>query len=563
MSLQILRSLYVSADLEKSLYNVSTDLEKSLYNVSTGLEKSFCNITAELLKSLFIQDHRDHLLSQVHTGPQRSFAAAGSYRTTEIICCSRFHTGPQSSFAVTGSYRTTEFICCSRFIQDHRVHLLSQVHTGPQSSFAVAGSRNVSSVGVIMAALVVCCRGRNLYSKLPIHRQLWLHKTCSWQISASCDTCTMYSGLKSVAGRRTLVERASQIIRSNPPWRILFFGTDNFAIATLKALNENRICQSSRLVETLEVVSIKGQTPVRKYSEEVGLCVYDWPFKSVIDQYDVGVVISFGHMIPDSIIHMFPYGILNVHPSLLPRWRGASPIIHTILNGDMETGISVMEIRPRHFDIGPLLMQRKYPVSDRMTAFGLADILAPFGGQLLLKCLENLPTLENCEVEQTNRGVTYAHKIVPVMSNIDWVNQTCVDIDRQYRAIHEIYPLRSSWNGNAVKLLNMIHPKDLSVSHVQSVLSRFWPGDIAGLLPGMPVFDKEKNCLLVRCKDGMVGFTHVIIKKKMNAQAFYNGYMSNPQHRGICFESIPNHLNKDIFREKTLVYSGHMHNRSM
>ncbi|KAL5016378.1 hypothetical protein ScPMuIL_005967 [Solemya velum] len=150
--------------------------------------------------------------------------------------------------------------------------------------------------------------------------------------------------------------------RSHPPWRLLFFGTDDFAVATLKALNENRMEPHLRVVDTVDVVSNKGKTAVRKYANEAGLAVHDWPIPTWQDQYDAGILVSFGHLIPERIIHMFPYGILNVHPSLLPRWRGASPIIHTILSGDVVTGISLMEIRPKHFDIGPLLMQKEIPV---------------------------------------------------------------------------------------------------------------------------------------------------------------------------------------------------------
>ncbi len=86
---------------------------------------------------------------------------------------------------------------------------------------------------------------------------------------------------------------------------------------------------------------------VQAYSEQEGLTTHWWPPKeSSLSSFDLGVVASFGHLLPKRVIAAFPRGILNVHASLLPRWRGASPVAHSIMSGDERTGVSIMEIRP-------------------------------------------------------------------------------------------------------------------------------------------------------------------------------------------------------------------------
>jgi len=92
---------------------------------------------------------------------------------------------------------------------------------------------------------------------------------------------------------------------------------------------------------------------VRTYAEKEKLPLQKWPIDpSVCPQFDLGVVVSFGHLIPASIINGFPYGMINVHASLLPKWRGAAPIIYAIMKGDASTGVSIMKIEPHRFDIG-------------------------------------------------------------------------------------------------------------------------------------------------------------------------------------------------------------------
>ncbi|XP_064645484.1 methionyl-tRNA formyltransferase, mitochondrial-like [Lineus longissimus] len=354
--------------------------------------------------------------------------------------------------------------------------------------------------------------------------------------------------------------------RVAPPWRILFFGSDRFGIAGLHALNLNRLeGGKQKVVDSLEVVAISKPTPVRSYAAKAGLETYDWPVPVNHNKYDVGVVVSFGHLIPNEIIHMFPYGILNVHPSLLPRWRGASPIAHTVLNGDEIAGVSITEIRAKHFDIGAVLLSDICEMHPRITTPELTRTLGLMGAQLLLKALSNLPKLEQNEVEQDLSGVTYAHKIKPSMGRVDWVTETPEDIDRQYRALADSISLRSEYLDHPVKLLDMVEPKDmkeiskeLSSKFTAYNMLRSYRTDFNedvmifhNYVPaGLPFYHRQEKILCIKCKSGWVGFHNVVIKKTMSAEAFYNGYLSKPYNRGVLFHSLDNAINKYILRTK-------------
>lgn len=103
----------------------------------------------------------------------------------------------------------------------------------------------------------------------------------------------------------------------------------------------------------LEVVTLPsrlpGDLPVRSCARELQLPVHEWPHTGPVGQFDVGVVASFGRLLSEDLILQFPYGVLNVHPSCLPRWRGPAPIVHTVLHGDKVTGVTIMEIRPKRY----------------------------------------------------------------------------------------------------------------------------------------------------------------------------------------------------------------------
>lgn len=143
------------------------------------------------------------------------------------------------------------------------------------------------------------------------------------------------------------------------------------------------------------VTSFKARNnPVKDYSEKDGIKVHDWiNFKNdphIKDNFDIGLVVSFGHMIPSTIIDAFHLGMLNVHASLLPKYRGASPIIYVIKNGESETGVSIMRIKPNKFDVGEVLATRKMSIQPNMLMPELHDKLAKDGSQLLLEVLTNV-----------------------------------------------------------------------------------------------------------------------------------------------------------------------------
>lgn len=337
-------------------------------------------------------------------------------------------------------------------------------------------------------------------------------------------------------GRSTVcrLSVSDHLPRPSPPWRVLFFGTDNFSLKMLKTLNENRLQNGSdRLVDSLEVVATNRtdlEVPVRQYAREQGLRVLDWqPTLHPLD-YDVGVLASFGFLIPSKVIDMFPYGILNVHPSLLPRWRGASPIEHTILYGDTVTGISIMEIRPKHFDIGPILLQKQYPVPDRVTALDLKTMMAERGSEVMMEALSNLPELERRVIEQSAVGVTYAHKLSRHTLYVDWESQSYSSIDRQGRALQEIEELRTVFNNTKINLLDPcdFHVLNSDPNLEKSVLWKYGRPSVE-VTPGSLFYSKPLKHLLVKCQDGWTGFGTVRIKKKLKAVDFHCGYLhENP-----------------------------------
>ncbi|XP_025754168.1 methionyl-tRNA formyltransferase, mitochondrial isoform X3 [Oreochromis niloticus] len=296
-----------------------------------------------------------------------------------------------------------------------------------------------------------------------------------------CQRCcmgTLWRG-DTDRGKRQLCRVLSST--SKPKWRLLFFGTDHFAVESLKLLTSCR-STSEGIVETLEVVTLAGDVPVKS-------------------------------------------GILNVHPSLLPRWRGPAPVFHTILHGDSVTGVSIIQIRPHRFDVGPILNQQLYQVPENCTADELGGTLATMGAHLLIKTLMSLSERMENQREQGQTGATFAApKIKTSMSWIVWEEQTCDQIDRLYRAVGSRIPLRTMWMGRTIKLLDFTGKCHVSLSDQRR-----------NPIPGSVSFQKDSNTLAVCCKDGWVGFRSVLLKKRLTAADFYNGYLHRTQQKNtLC-----------------------------
>ncbi|XP_059554349.1 methionyl-tRNA formyltransferase, mitochondrial isoform X1 [Myotis daubentonii] len=314
-------------------------------------------------------------------------------------------------------------------------------------------------------------------------------------------------------------------VREKPPWRVLFFGTDQFSREALRALHAARDNKEEELIEKLEVVTVPSPSPkglpVKQYAVQSQLPVYEWPDVGS-GEYDVGVVASFGRLLSEALILKFPYGILNVHPSCLPRWRGPAPIIHTVLQGDTITGVTIMQIRPKRFDVGPILKQETIPVPPKSTAKELEVVLSRLGANMLISVLKNLPESLKNGRQQPTEGVTHAPKISARTSCIKWEEQTSEEIFRLHRAIGSIIPLQTLWMDNTIKLLDLVEVN-------RSVLT---DPKLTGqaVIPGSIIYHKQSQKLLVCCKDGWIGVRSVMLKKTLTAADFYNGYL-HPWHQ--------------------------------
>jgi methionyl-tRNA formyltransferase len=245
--------------------------------------------------------------------------------------------------------------------------------------------------------------------------------------------------------------------RNGSAMRIAFMGTPDFARVALDAL----------VAAGHEVAAVYTQpprpanrgrltpSPVQLRAEELGLPVRTPErLKDPADQaafasldLDVGVVAAYGLLLPQPVLDAPRLGCLNIHASLLPRWRGAAPVQRAILAGDRATGVTIMQME-KGLDTGPMLKVGSLPIG-RETAGELTAQLADLGARLMVETLAALPLPANV---QPDAGVTYAHKIDKAEARIDWA-APAAQIDRLVRAMQPSPGAFFESGGSRVKLI--------------------------------------------------------------------------------------------------------------
>ncbi|MCE6952624.1 methionyl-tRNA formyltransferase [Cereibacter sphaeroides] len=241
--------------------------------------------------------------------------------------------------------------------------------------------------------------------------------------------------------------------------RIVFMGSPEFSVPVLDAVHAHHevVCVYCQPPRPAGRGKKDRPTPVQARAEELGLPVrHPSSLRTPEAQAEfaalgaeVAVVVAYGLILPQAILDAPERGCLNIHASLLPRWRGAAPIHRAILAGDAETGICIMQMEAG-LDTGPVLMCEKTHIGPEETTRDLHDRLSGIGARLILGALDALDDL--VPQPQPDDGVTYADKIAKHEAQIDWT-RPAVEIDRQIRGLS---PAPGAWtllNGERVKLL--------------------------------------------------------------------------------------------------------------
>lgn len=166
---------------------------------------------------------------------------------------------------------------------------------------------------------------------------------------------------------------------------------------------------------------------------------------------DVLVVVAYGLILPPAVLELPPLGCINIHASLLPRWRGAAPIQRALLAGDACTGVTIMRM-DAGLDTGPILLQKHVMIAASETGGSLHDRLAELGGSALLEALGDLAAGRAHAVAQPADGVTYADKIAKAEARIDW-RQDAAGIDRQIRAFNPWPIAETQLEGEQLRVL--------------------------------------------------------------------------------------------------------------
>ncbi len=241
--------------------------------------------------------------------------------------------------------------------------------------------------------------------------------------------------------------------------RLIFMGTPDFAVDTLKALiaaGHEIACVYSQPPRAKGRGLTLQPTPIHTFAEAQGIEVRtplslkleDKQKRFAAVKADAAVVVAYGLLLPQAILDAPTYGCFNVHASLLPRWRGAAPIQRAIMAGDAVSGVTIMQME-LGLDTGPMVKVGRIPITEETTAASLHDELAVIGAKLMVEVLEN-PSVHG--IIQPTDGVTYAKKIEKTEAKIDFSKST-IEVRNH---IHGLSPFPGAWcmmNDARVKIL--------------------------------------------------------------------------------------------------------------
>lgn len=298
--------------------------------------------------------------------------------------------------------------------------------------------------------------------------------------------------------------------------RVLFWGTPEFATPALRALlgegcevagvitqpdRPQGRHRSTLVAPPVKLVALEEEIPVLQPERP-----RDEGFAESVRalEPDLSVVVAYGHILPRALVDLPPLGTLNIHASLLPRWRGAAPIQAAILAGDAETGVSIMRMVPA-LDAGPVLLQARTPIADDETGGELTLRLSELGALAIVEALALVSLGDATGTPQPDDGVTYAGKVHREAARVDWT-RPAVEVSRGIRAYDPAPGAWSTLRGGEVKLFG----------------ARVAP-DVAGD-PGSVIAIDEMG-LLVGCGAGAVrvAYAHPAGKRRLAALDWSQG----------------------------------------
>ena len=304
--------------------------------------------------------------------------------------------------------------------------------------------------------------------------------------------------------------------------RVIFMGTPDFSVGTLEALITagHEVCLAVTQPDKPKGRGKEMQfPPVKEAAIRHGIPVYQ-PVKirepecvEELRKYnaDVMVVIAFGQILPKTILEMTPYGCINVHASLLPKYRGAAPIQWSIIEGESVTGVTTMQM-DEGLDTGDMIMKKEIPIAEDETGESLHDKLAEAGAEL---CVETLKALEDKTAVFEKQGespTAYAKMLTKEMGNIDW-SRSAVQIERLVRGLNSWPSAYTHWDGKVMKIWRAKAEADQAEAGQ--------PGTVT---------EVDKDSFAVQTGDGVLRVYEVQIpgKKRMDTGAFLRGYTMEP-----------------------------------
>lgn len=275
--------------------------------------------------------------------------------------------------------------------------------------------------------------------------------------------------------------------------KIIFAGTPDFAASALAALLNNAGNEIVAVLTQPDRPAGRGMqltaSPVKQLAGKHGLMVLQPTTLKTpeIQQQlaalhaDIMIVAAYGLILPQVILDMPKFGCLNIHASLLPRWRGAAPIQRAILAGDRETGITIMQM-DQGLDTGAMLLKKRCPITETDTAASLHDTLAQLGARSIVEALQMLHRGELLPTPQDNDFATYAGKLSKAEARIDWT-QTANQIERMLRAYNPFPGAFSEINATPIKI---------------------WRATVVNEISGLPgsIIQADKEQFLVACGRG-------------------------------------------------------------